>query len=743
MKTVIIKIAGMHCAACSTGVERSLKKVAGVIGAQVNLASNSAQVRYDEQRTQIAELEQAITRMSFSVIHEGAGEASAQEIYRREQENMRHRLYIALAFLAVLLYVAMVPMLPGNFLPLLMVPEEQPLAFAVVQLVLLLPILYAGKGFFVGGYLTLKNKMPSMDTLVALGSLAAIVYSLYSISNIYQGQVHAIHQLYFESAGTIITFVLLGKTLESSAKARTGDAIQALVNLVPPTGILWQEEVETEIPVEEIMVDDCLVVKPGFSVPVDGVIIRGQASINESMLTGESVPVSKGPGEQVFGGTLLVNGQLLFKASKVGADTALSHITQMVEEAQGTKPSIARMADKIAGIFVPVVLVIACVSALLWFVTTGNINLALRIFVSVLVIACPCALGLATPVAIMVAIGRGAKEGILYRNAQALEVAASGTAVLMDKTGTITEGVMSVTDIVSYECSQQELLQWAASVESHSAHPLAEGIRRKAQEQQIELLSITQLEEKVGWGIRGASADQEIRIGKHEFMQGVAIPPAFITRATALAAEGKTVLFVAVNQSFAGLLAVADVLRPNAPQVVQRLQQMGLEVVMLTGDNPQTAAYIAGLAGIKLVEAQLLPADKVRIVKKYQQGQQRVIMVGDGINDAPALAQADLGVAIGSGTDVALEAADVVLASRDLAQLVTMIELSKLTLRNVKENLGWAFGYNIIGIPVAAGVLYVWGGPLLNPMLAAAAMSLSSVSVVANALRLNRQKLHK
>lgn len=741
MKTVTMKIAGMHCAACSSGIERSLKKVPGVEAASVNLASQSAQVRYDEQRADRSMLEEAVTRLGFSVVHDEESKGlSNEEMYLQELRLMKRKLQAASVCLLVLLYVAMAPMLPGNFLPLFLVPETEPKFFALIQLLLVLPILWAGSSFFKNGWTSLKNFMPSMDTLVALGTSAAFVYSLYSVFKVLGGNLHAVHQLYFESAGAIITFVLIGKYLEMKSKGRASNAINALLNLIPKTGWIIREGREVEISRDEIMMGDLVVVKPGSQVPVDGKIAEGRASINEAMLTGESMPVTKTVGQDVFAATILVDGHIKFYAEKVGKDTVLAQIMKMVEEAQGSKAPIAKLADQISAVFVPAVLFFATITALGWWLAGESLAFALQIFVAVLVIACPCALGLATPVAIMVAIGKGAEKGILFKNAEALELARKTTTVVFDKTGTITEGKPAVTDVVTFsDTSQEKILQLALAVEQSSNHPLAQAVKEKALKEGLSVLATTDAHTFVGGGMEALWEGKKLRVGNRAFLNDIEFTPEAVATADTLAENAKTPIFLAIDKELLGIIAIADPLKRDAVETIAELRAMGIRTVILTGDNKRTAMAVAQDAGVDDVMAELLPEQKTEIIKKIREDAV-VMMVGDGINDAPALAQADLGVAIGSGTDVAIESADVVLVNSDIRNILTIIRLSKATIKNVKENLFWAFGYNIIGIPVAAGFLYLFGGPLLNPMFAAAAMSLSSVSVITNALRLNNFK---
>ena len=738
MKTVTIKISGMHCAACSNGVERSLKKVTGVDRAEVNLATQSALVRYDENQATIEQLEAAVTRMSFGVVHDAPGEESTAE-QRAEQDalDLKKRLKVAAFFFVPLLYLAMAPMGPGKFLPVPIDQDQMSDVYAFVQLLLTLPILYAGSPFFKNGIISLKNGVPSMDTLVALGTGAAFIYSSYSTYEVLARiNPHAVHSLYFESAGAILTFVLCGKFLELRAKGEAGHAISSLLNLAPKTGFIWKDGGEVEIPREAILTGDIVIVHPGNQVPVDGVITDGHASVDESMLTGESMPVGKSVGENVFAATVVTDGYLRFKAEKVGKDTMLSQIMQMVEAAQGSKAPIAKTADKIAAVFVPVVLVIALVAGLSWWFAGSGSKFAIQVFVAVLVIACPCALGLATPAAIMVAVGKGAEKGVLFKNAEALETAHNVTMAVFDKTGTITKGKPIVTDVIGWNGAKEEAItRLAAAIEQGSAHPLAVAVKERAAG--MELPTCTDFRTTVGGGIAARCENTNVRLGNLSFVQPVAmIPPNAIELGEKLASVGKTIVYLTIGRNF----AIADTLKEETQEAIQKLHELNIRTVILTGDNKRAAAYIAQQAGVDEVVAELMPGHKAELIKSFQQGGEIVAMVGDGINDAPALAQADLGIAVGGGTDVAIESAQVVLVNGDIRNISTTLRLSKATIRNVKENLFWAFGYNIIGIPVAAGVLHIFGGPLLDPMIAAAAMSLSSVSVVSNALRLKRFK---
>lgn len=742
MKTIIIKISGMHCAACSAGVERSLKKVAGVEAVNVNLASNSAQIRYNENITTMEMLENAITRMSFGVVHDDDRESNGDQLrYAADLAEMHKKLVVAASFFVPLLYLAMAPMLIDNALPLFLTPEANPKIFVFAQLLLVLPILWAGMGFFKNGWLSLKNFMPSMDTLVGLGTGAAFIYSANSVIGTFAGKEHAVHQLYFESAGAIITFVLFGKYLELKSKGRASNAINELLKLVPKTGWIIRDGEEIEVARDEIMAGDLVVVKNGFQVPVDGKIESGIVSINEAMLTGESMPVTKRAGDDVFAATIVVDGNVKFRANKVGKDTVLAQIMKMVEEAQGSKAPIAKLADQISAVFVPVVLVIAILAGGGWFLAGKDLAFSLQIFVAVLVIACPCALGLATPVAIMVAVGKGAEKGILFKNAEALETARKATVVVFDKTGTLTEGKPVVTDVKTFGgYKEEEVLALGWAVEDISNHPLAQAIKNKAQEVGAIKLEATVPKTFVGGGMQAIIGEALIRIGNESFLTGIEMTAEIKNITKKIAEDGKTPVFLARDNNLIAIFAIADALKSEAGATISSLRQLNLRTVVLTGDNKITAQAIAKEAGVDEFVAELLPENKADIIKQLQAAGEVVVMVGDGINDAPALVLADLGIAVGSGTDVAIESADVVLVSGDIKGIVTAIRLSKATIRNVKENLGWAFGYNIIGIPIAAGLLYAFGGSLLNPMFAAAAMSLSSVSVITNALRLNNFK---
>ena len=624
-------------------------------------------------------------------------------------------------------------------------PNVNPLNFALVQLFLTIPIIIAGNKFFYKGVKSMVAKAPTMDSLITIGSSAALIYSLYSLYLVANGDAMAVHHMYFESAGVIITLVLLGKYFESRAKGKTGEAIKKLIGLSPKTAIIIKNDKEIEMPIEEVEVGDIIIVKPGSKIPVDGIVIEGHTSVDESMLTGESIPVEKNVGSSVVGASINKNGTIRFRAEKVGSDTAISQIIKLVEDAQGSKAPIAKLADIIAGYFVPVVVVIAIVSGLAWFIAGKGTVFSLTVFIAVLVIACPCALGLATPTAIMVGTGKGAENGILIKGGEALETTHKINTIVFDKTGTITEGKPVVTDIITYgEITEEELIKVAASAEKSSEHPLGEAIVRDCEEKNLEFYKLDKFMAVPGYGIEVVINGSDILLGNKKLMNSKNIDLVDLEETyDRLASEGKTPMYIGINNKIAGIIAVADVVKENSAKAIKKLHDMGIEVVMITGDNKKTAAAIANQVGIDRVLAEVLPQDKSIEVKKLQEEGKFVAMVGDGINDAPALAQADIGIAIGSGTDVAMESADIVLMRSDLLDVPTAIRLSKSTMTNIKENLFWAFGYNVIGIPVAAGVLYLFGGPLLNPVIAALAMAFSSTSVLLNALRLKRFKVEK
>lgn len=747
-KQIQLPIGGMSCAVCAKRVEKAISELEGVADVNVNFAAEKAFVTYNPQKVRPSAMKEAVLKAGYQPLENKGAGAEDEDRKRREKEiNTMKKKFIAAAIFAFpLLYIAMVPMikfvsLPGaKMLDGLMM--NYPLFYALLEFFLTVPVICVGYRFYTVGFKSLFQKSPNMDSLIAVGTTAAVAFSLYNTFQIAKGNFQAVHSLYFESAGVIITLILLGKMLEAVSKGKTGEAIKKLMGLAPKTAFVIQNGAETEIPVEEVEIGDIIIVKPGSKIPVDGVVIEGHTAIDESMLTGESMPVDKKAGDKVYAASLNTTGTVKFRAEKVGSDTALAQIIKLVEQAQGSKAPIAKLADIVAGYFVPAVIAIAVASGIAWFIGTGDFKFALTIFISVLVIACPCAMGLATPTAIMVGTGKGAENGILIKSGEALETAHKINAIILDKTGTITEGKPSVTDLIcASNFTQEKLLQLAASAEKNSEHPLGQAIVRGAQEKSLTPLEAENFNSITGQGIEAQIAGLSVFVGNRKMMEEKNISVKELEKdADKLAEEGKTPVFVATDGQPAGIVAVADVVKKSSRAAIESLHKMGIEVAMITGDNKKTAEAIARQVGIDRVLAEVLPQDKAFEVKKLQQEGRKVAMVGDGINDAPALAQSDIGIAIGSGTDVAMESADIVLMHSDLTDVPTAILLSKKTIRNIKQNLFWAFGYNTIGIPVAAGVLYLFGGPLLNPMLAAAAMSLSSVSVLTNALRLKRFK---
>ncbi|MEA4929352.1 MAG: heavy metal translocating P-type ATPase [Candidatus Limiplasma sp.] len=744
-QTVTIPIGGMTCAACAQRIEKTLRKLPGVEQAGVNLATEKATVTYQPQQVRFSAIREAIEKIGYQVLRTTRANAAEEDRARRQKQirTLWTKFIFAAAFSLPLLYIAMAPMLTGVALPFpeALHPMHHPLRYALTELLLVLPVIGVGYRFYTVGYRALWQRSPNMDSLIAVGTTAAFGYSLYNVFQIAAGNHAAVDALYFETAGVIITLILLGKSLEAMSKGRTGEAIKKLMGLAPKTATVLQNGQEQEIPIDEVEIGDTVVVRPGASIPVDGTVLDGHTAIDESMLTGESMPVDKQAGDPVYAASLNTTGAIRFRAEKVGGDTALGQIIRLVEDAQGSKAPIAQLADVVSGYFVPAVVGIALAAGLAWFFGTGgDVRFALTIFISVLVIACPCALGLATPTAIMVGTGKGAEHGILIKGGEALETAHTVNTIVFDKTGTLTAGKPTVTDVLPLDDRDADaLLTLAAAAETASEHPLGQAIVQAAKAKGLSLPNVEQFQSITGMGIEAMLDGRRVLAGSRKLMETRGVPLAQAeAEADRLADEGKTPMYIAADGQLAGLVAVADVLKPSSREAVASLHALGIQVVMLTGDNRKTAQAIARQAGIDRVLAEVLPQDKANEVKALQAEGRKVAMVGDGINDAPALVQADIGIAIGSGTDVAMESADIVLMRSDLRDVPTAIELSKRTIRNIKQNLFWAFGYNVIGIPIAAGVLHLFGGPLLNPIFAAAAMSLSSVSVLTNALRLKR-----
>jgi Cu+-exporting ATPase len=742
--TVTIPIGGMTCAACARRIEKVLGKLDGVAGATVNLATEKATVLYDPSKVRLSAIKAAIEKLGYTALEAAKSDAADEERIRKQKEIrlLWTKFTVAYIFALPLLYVAMAPMVSFVRLPFpaILDPMRYPLIYGFTELLLVIPVVCVGYRFYTVGFRALLQRSPNMDSLIAIGTSAAVLYSIYNVYRIATGDFSAVESLYFETAGVIITLILLGKSLEAVSRGRTGAAIQKLMGLAPKTAFVIRGGAEQEVPIDEVEIGDVVVVKPGAKIPVDGTVLDGHTAIDESMLTGESMPVDKVAGDPVYAASLNTTGTVRFRADKIGADTALARIIKLVEDAQASKAPIAQLADVVSGYFVPIVCVIALVAALAWYIGSRNLEFALTIFISVLVIACPCALGLATPTAIMVGTGKGAENGILIKGGEALETAHKVTTIVFDKTGTITEGQPSVTDVVTAGgLEPQELLRMAASAETASEHPLGQAIVRDARGKNLEFLKVDAFESLPGRGIEAEVGGRKVLAGNRKLMEERAVDLANLqAESDRLAGEGKTPMYIAADGTIAGIVAVADTVKASSRAAIDNLHRMGIEVAMITGDNKTTAAAIAREVGIDRVLAEVLPQDKSDEVKKLQAEGRRVAMVGDGINDAPALAQADIGIAIGSGTDVAMESADIVLMRSDLMDVPTAIELSRRTIRNIRQNLFWAFGYNVLGIPIAAGALYLFGGPLLNPIFAAAAMSLSSVSVLTNALRLKR-----
>lgn len=742
-------VTGMTCSSCSSHVEKSVAKLSGVNKVQVNLLSNSMWVEFEEQVNE-EQIVQAVQQAGYGAAlaeppHSGSQDTPPLSLPAADDlKEKKQGILWSLLFLIPLFYISMGHML-GMPLPNVFHGTENALVFSFTQLLFTLPIVYLNRHYFIVGFKTLFHGSPNMDSLIAIGSSAAILYGIYAIYQIGyalghndpQTVQHYTMELYFESAATILCFISIGKFLEARSKGKTSEAIEKLMDLAPKTALVLRDGVETELPTSSIVKGDIVIIKPGQSIPVDGVIIKGSSSVDESALTGESIPVEKKEKDTVITATVNKSGSFQFEATKVGEDTTLSQIIRLVEEASSSKAPIAKLADKVSGIFVPVVIGIAFAAFFIWLALGYPFDFALSIGISVLVISCPCALGLATPVAIMVGTGKGAENGILIKSAEALEIAHTVDTVILDKTGTITQGKPVVTDISPIGIEKEELLQIAASIEKLSEHPLADAIVEKSISENIALLSVDTFDSLPGKGISATIGKDSILAGNAKLMQEHQIKIDLMeTQTRQLASEGKTPLYFSKNNALIGIIAAADVVKPSSPMAIQQLQALGIDVVMLTGDNKRTAEAIQAQLSIAHVVAEVLPDEKETVVRQYQEAGHTTMMVGDGINDAPALARADVGVAIGAGTDVAIESADVVLMKSDLGDVVTAIRLSKSVIKNIKQNLFWAFFYNTVGIPLAAGLLFPLWGWRLNPMFAAAAMSLSSFCVVTNALRL-------
>ena len=740
IKSYDFKIEGMTCSACANRVERVTKKLEGVESSTVNFATEKLTIKFNEDELSYGDIKAAVDKAGYKLVKE-EDKVEDKEGKKKDEASKLLTRFIASIILTVPLLIITMGHMAGMHLPNIIDPMANPLNFALIQLILTLPVMIVGYKFYKIGLKNLFKLSPNMDSLISIGTLAAFLYGIFAIYKIMQGNHEYAMHLYFESAAVILTLITLGKYLEAVSKGKTSQAIKALMGLAPKTATIIRNDEEIVVPVEEVIVGDIILVKPGEKLPVDGEVIEGNTSIDESMLTGESIPVEKSVGSSVIGASINKTGFIKYKATKVGRDTALAQIVKLVEDAQGSKAPIAKLADVISAYFVPIVIGLAIIASVAWLIAGETPIFSLTIFIAVLVIACPCALGLATPTAIMVGTGKGAENGVLIKGGEALETTYKLKTIVFDKTGTITEGKPKVTDIVTKGISEDELLILAASAEKGSEHPLGEAIVKGAEEKGLTLKNIDKFDAIPGHGIEVEIENKDILLGNKKLMVEKNIDISRLGETSdRLASDGKTPMYIAIDGSLAGIIAVADTVKTSSKKAIESLHEMGIKVAMITGDNKRTADAIAKQVGIDIVLSEVLPEDKANEVKKLQEGGNRVGMVGDGINDAPALAQADIGIAIGSGTDVAIESADIVLMRSDLMDVISAIKLSKATIKNIKENLFWAFGYNVLGIPVAMGVLHIFGGPLLNPMIAAGAMSLSSVSVLLNALRLRRFK---
>ena len=729
-------VTGMSCASCANAVEKALNKN-NDINASVNFATEKLNIEYDEKKYNFDKIRKIVESAGYGLA-EDMTEDKKVELYQEKITSLKNRLILAVIFVVPLLYISMGHML-GAVLPEFLNPKVNPLNFALAQFVLTLPIIYAGRDFFLHGFKNLVRKSPTMDSLIAIGATAAVLYGIYATFRIVTVDPEAHMDLYYETAGTIITLILFGKLLEAKTKGQTSSAIKKLIGLQPKKAKIIENGAEKEVLIENLKVGDIVIVKPGEKIAVDGRIVEGATSIDESMLTGESLPVSKKVGDKVVGGSINKNGSIRFEATEIGKNTVLSQIIKLVEEAQGSKAPISRMADIVSAYFVPIVIGIAIITGIAWFLSGSGLVTALSFFIAVLVIACPCALGLATPTSIMVGTGKGAENGILIKSGEALETAHKIKTVVFDKTGTITKGKPVLTDLIAYgKYNENELLKIAASVENDSEHPLAEAIVNKAKERNIEIKPYEKFRAMPGYGIRAIFEGKEVQIGNRKLMENRKINVEISQKDyDILLNEGKTPMYISIDNELAGLVAVADVIKETSKEAIEKLKKMGIKTIMLTGDNEKTAKFIAKQVGIDDVISEVLPYQKSQKVKELQEKDEFVAMVGDGINDSPALAQANVGIAIGNGTDVAIESADIVLIRNDLRDVAGAIALSKATIANIKENLFWALFYNVLGIPFAAGIFYAFfNGPKLDPMIAAFAMSFSSVSVLGNALRL-------
>ncbi len=727
----VFKIKGMHCASCARNVEVNVGKLDAVQSVSVNLAGESAAISFDADSTSEKDIINTINKLGFKA---SLPSSDGNESEKDELMTERIRLILAIFFSSLLFIVAMGPMLNLFTLPKFI---ASPRVLTVVQLILSLPVVICGFRFYTSGFKSLFRGSPNMDTLIATGTLAALSYSIYSTVLVYLGNNHAVHSLYYESATMIIALVMLGKFLEKRATKKTSDSVKKLISLTPNTATILRDGEETEVMIQDVQVGDIAVVRPGEKIPVDGIIVFGTTETDESMITGESMPVNKNTGDEVIGGCINRTGFIKVRASRVGKDSTLAQIVRTVSEAQASKAPIARLADIMAGYFVPVVISLALISGVAWLIAGKDFTFALSIFISVLVISCPCALGLATPVAIMAGTGNAAEHGILFRNGAALEHASKTDTVVLDKTGTVTTGKPNVTDIIS-DIDEKFLISLAAACEIGSEHLLGEAIVSYAKSNRLDTFNARNFEYVIGSGVSAEINGKRIYVGNKMFVKNTG---RFETEASKLSELGKTTVYVADEEKTLGIIAIADSIKDSAIECINSLKQYGISVYMLTGDNERTARAIAREVGIDNVISDVKPTGKSDVINKLKAEGKTVCMVGDGINDAPALAAADVSITVASGTDIAAETSDIVLMKNDLLDIPRTIRVSAAVTRNIKQNLFWAFAYNVIGIPFAAGVFYALGGPLLNPMIGAAAMSMSSITVVLNALRLSKMKL--